>query len=225
MTEGTRARYDGLASWYDDYNAESARRNREPLMELLGTGEGWCLDVGCGTGQYFEAIRATGRSVVGLDRSVDQLRIAAGREQAVAQGDAAALPFADAVFPTVVSLWASTDVDDWARVMREAARVLEPGGLFVFYGVHPCFNGPHVQNREDGARIIHPNYREAGWHEAAPWWSSGGVRERLGMRHLPLSDLVNGVVDAGLRITRVTESGEHPIPYVLALSARRSPSD
>lgn len=224
MAEGTHAMYDGSASWYEDYNAESARRNRGSLIELLGPGEGWCLDVGCGTGHYFEAIRATGRAVVGLDRSGDQLRIASGRDRAVVQADAAALPFADAVFQTVVSLWSSTDVDDWAGVMREVARVLKPGGLFVFYGAHPCFNGPHIQNREDGARIIHPNYREARWHEAAPWWSSGGVSQRLGMRHLPLSDLLGGVLGAGLRITQVIEPGEHSIPYVLALSACQPPT-
>jgi ubiquinone/menaquinone biosynthesis C-methylase UbiE len=222
MTESSTARYDGLATWYDDYNAASARDNREPVIELLGPGTGWCLDVGCGTGQYFEAIRSTGRTPVGLDRSIDQLRIAGERDRAVVQGDAAALPFADASFPTVVSLWASTDVDDWDQVMREAARVLQPGGRFVFYGAHPCFNGPHVQNRDDGARIIHPVYRDAGWHEAAPWWSSGGVRQRLGMRHLPLSELLNGVLNAGLSLTHVCEPREHSVPYILAFSAHRS---
>ncbi|THV32876.1 class I SAM-dependent methyltransferase [Glycomyces buryatensis] len=221
MTESTKPRYDGLATWYEDYNAKAAKENRGALTELLGRGEGWCLDLGCGTGQYFDAIRSTGRTPVGLDRSGDQLRIASRRDRAVLQADAAALPFADATFPTVVSLWASTDVDDWGRVMRETARVLRPGGLFVFYGVHPCFNGPHVQNRDDGARIIHPVYREAGWHEDAPWWSSGGVRRQLGMRHLPLSDLLNGVLDAGLALARVREPREHAIPFVLAFSARR----
>lgn len=223
MTDRSPARYDGLAAWYDDYNASAARDNRESLVQMLGPGTGWCLDVGCGTGQYFDAIRSTGRSVVGLDRSLDQLRIARRRDQTVAQGDAAALPFADATFPTVVSLWASTDVDDWAQVMRETARVLQPGGRFVFYGAHPCFNGPHVQNRDDGARIVHPVYREAGRHEAAPWWSNGGVRQKLGMRHLPLSDLLNGVLGAGLSLEHVSEPREHAVPYVLAFSARLLP--
>lgn len=112
MADRPSARYDGLASWYEDYNAESAGQHRAALIELLGAGDGWCLDVGCGTGHYFDAIRATGRWPVGLDRSIDQLRIAAGRDRAVVQGDAAALPFAEASFSTVVSLWASTDVDN-----------------------------------------------------------------------------------------------------------------
>jgi ubiquinone/menaquinone biosynthesis C-methylase UbiE len=220
-SEDSRPRYDGMAAWYEEYNATAAAANRDAVVALLGPGEGWCLDLGCGTGHYFEAIRATGRSVVGLDRSGDQLRLAAQRDRHVVQGDAAALPFADGVFPTVVSLFASTDVDDWGRVVREAARVLRPGGLFAFFGVHPCFNGPHVENREDGARIVHPTYRKAGRHESAPWWGSGGIRERVGMRHLPLAEFFNSVLGAGLRIEQVSEPRDEPVPYVLALKARR----
>ncbi|MGW4798849.1 class I SAM-dependent methyltransferase, partial [Nonomuraea sp. NPDC004297] len=36
-------------------------------------------DLGCGGGQYFESIRSTGRDVIGLDYSTDQLRVARNR--------------------------------------------------------------------------------------------------------------------------------------------------
>jgi ubiquinone/menaquinone biosynthesis C-methylase UbiE len=42
------------------------------------------------------------------------------------------LPFADCTFSTVVTFWISTDVDDFAAVLSEAARVLTPGGLLGF---------------------------------------------------------------------------------------------
>ncbi|MEY9930280.1 hypothetical protein ABH926_004925 [Catenulispora sp. GP43] len=58
-------------------------------------------------------------------------------------------------------LWISTDVDDFTGVVREAARVLAPGGLPVLAGVHPCFVGPHVEFREDGGHSVHPTYRLA----------------------------------------------------------------
>jgi hypothetical protein len=86
----------------------------------------------------------------------------------IVQGDAAVLPFADRTFPTVATIWISTDVDDFGAVLREASRVLVPGGLFVFYGAHPCFNGPHVQWMDDGGVHAHPAYRHAGWHAEAP---------------------------------------------------------
>ena len=130
------------------------------------------------------------------------------------------MPFADNVFATVVIMWLSTDVDDFAAVLREAVRVLCPDGLLVFYGVHPCFNGPCIQVRDDGGVTVHPTYRLAGWHQSASWWSPDGIRRRTGMRHLPLADLVNAFVDAGLSIERMVEPREHPVPFALAVRAR-----
>jgi 2-polyprenyl-3-methyl-5-hydroxy-6-metoxy-1,4-benzoquinol methylase len=40
-----------------------------------------CLDVGCGTGLHFGAVAARGYTVVGVDLSADQLRIAASRNR------------------------------------------------------------------------------------------------------------------------------------------------
>jgi SAM-dependent methyltransferase len=219
-TGAAKARYNGIAEWYDAYNARSAELNAAELAALLGRGSGLCLDLGCGTGQYFEAIRATGRTPVGLDYSADQLRLAAPRHDKLVQADAAALPFADNTFPTVAIMWLSTDVDDFGAVVKEASRVLQPNGLVTFYGVHPCFNGPCVQGREGGGLIVHPTYRVAGWHEPAPWWKPDGIRRRTGMRHLPLMDLVNAFVEAGLTIERMVEPGGQPVPSALGIRGR-----
>ncbi len=103
----TRSRYDGHADWYDNWNTPNAERNAADVRDLLGSGDGLCLDLGCGSGLYFDVLAATGRTVVGLDRSADQLRIAHGRSGQIVQGDAAALPFADCTFPTVAAMWIS----------------------------------------------------------------------------------------------------------------------
>ncbi|MFI6453356.1 class I SAM-dependent methyltransferase [Streptosporangium amethystogenes] len=214
------ARYDGQAEWYDDYIGPGATANVADIADLLGPGEGLCLDIGCGTGLYLDAIRSTGRTVVGLDRSADQLRLARRRDGApLLQGDATTLPFAADTFGTVTALWVSTDIGDFAGLIKEAARVLLPGGLLLFYGVHPCFNGPHIEPRTDGAVVIHPTYRLKGWHKRSPWWREGGVRDRVGMSHVPLPDLINAFIDAGLSIDRLSEPREHPIPSVLAVRA------
>ncbi|GAB2477768.1 class I SAM-dependent methyltransferase [Streptosporangium sandarakinum] len=217
------ARYDGQAEWYDGYIGPGAGGNAAWIVDLLGPGAGLCLDIGCGTGLYLEAIRSTGRTVVGLDRSADQLRLARGRDGApLLQGDATRLPFAAGTFATVTALWVSTDVGDFAGLVREAARVLRPGGMLLFYGVHPCFNGPHIEPRPDGAMVIHPTYRITGRHRRSPWWREGGLRDRVGMSHVPLPDLINAFIDAGLNIDRVTEPREDPIPYALAVRAFRA---
>lgn len=216
----TRSRYDGHADWYDSWNQPHAEHNAPQVLELLGPGEGLCLDLGCGSGHYFDALTATGRTVIGLDRSADQLRIAQSRCPTILQGDAAALPFGDGTFAAVAALWISTDVEDFCAVAAETARVLTPGGLLAFYGAHPCFNGPHVQWMEDGGVLAHPTYRQAGWHKEAPWWGNY-VRRRVGMRHHPLAELLNAFATTELVIEHVAEFGDKAVPTILAIRARK----
>ncbi len=220
----TRSRYDGHADWYDGWNQPHAERNAPYVLDLLGPGKGLCLDLGCGSGHYFDALASTGRTVIGLDRSADQLRIAGsrgrGRGRRIVQADAAALPFASCTFPAVAALWISTDVDDFEAVLAEATRVLTPGGPLVFYGAHPCFNGPHSQWMDDGGVLAHATYRQAGWHQEAPWWGDN-VRRRVGMRHHPLAELLNAFISTGLTIEHVAELGDLAVPTILAIRARK----
>ena len=218
-----KARYDGLADWYEERFVADAPTHQPGLLELLGPGSGPCLDIGCGTGRNFETIRATGRTVVGLDYSADQLQMARSRTNCpLMRADAAVLPFADESFDTVTVMWISTDVDDFGKVLREATRVLRPGGLLVAYGVHPCFNGPHVVWEENGSRLIHPNYRTPGWHEESPWWGEDGIRRRVGMRHMPLAEYLNAFLSTGLILEHFKEPGEGDVPHTLAVRARRA---
>jgi SAM-dependent methyltransferase len=216
----TRARYDGYADWYENWNRSHAERTGPAVLDLLGRGVGLCLDLGCGGGLYAEVLAATGRTVVGLDRSADQLRFARRRSGQMVQGDAAALPFAAGCFSAVAAIWVSTDVDDFTAVLAEAARVLQPGGVLGFYGAHPCFNGPHIEWLDDGGVRAHPEYRQSGWHEESPWWGVY-VRRRVGMRHHPLAELLTGFLRADLRIERVAEAGDRLIPTILAIRARK----
>ena len=50
-------RYDGLAEWYESFDAPFAEANRPLIVRLLGQGSGLCLDLGCGTGLHFTALR------------------------------------------------------------------------------------------------------------------------------------------------------------------------
>jgi SAM-dependent methyltransferase len=216
----TPSRYDGQADWYDAWNEPHADRTAPYVRDLLGQGTGLCLDLGCGSGHYCDALASTGRTVIGLDCSVDQLRIAQRRCRRIVQADAGSLPFADSTFSAVAALWISTDVDDFAAVLAEAARVLTPGGPLVFYGAHPCFNGPHVQWMDDGGVLAHASYRQQGWHLQAPWWGDN-VRRRVGMRHHPLAELLNGFISTDLAIEHVAELGDRPVPTILAVRASK----
>lgn len=176
---------------------------------------------GVGPAGDLSVIAEHGCSLIGVELSADQLRLAAGRGGCLVRGDAEHLPFRDSAFAMAVSSWTSTDVDHFDWMLTETARVLEPNGQFLFYGVHRCFNGPHVESGPDRSRgIVHTTYRAAERHSTSPWWGEDGIRVKAGgMRHLPLADFINAFIDAGLRIERLHEPDEEPVPYALVVKA------
>jgi len=90
-------------------------------LSLAGEGDGLCLDLGCGTGLYSEMLASTGMTVLGIDVSADQLRIARHRET-VALADATQLPFPETSFQLVTSIWVHSDIDDLAGMLSAPGR-------------------------------------------------------------------------------------------------------
>lgn len=219
------ARYDGLADWYDR-QLDGAHHRDDVLRRHLPDGAGWALDVGCGTGRTVALMAEHGWDPIGLDVSADQLRLARSRTDTLVQGDAERLPIASESVGLVVSAWTSTDVNHFDRMLAEIARVLIRGGRYLFYGVHPCFNGPHVESTAERTRIVHPSYRDARRHTSAPWWGRDGIRVRVGgMRHVPLAEFINAHISAGLRLDHVAEPDEEPVPYGIVVLATKPHGD
>lgn len=219
------ARYDGIADWYDtQFLNELHDPGRAAAVRLLGPGCGSLLDVGCGTGAQTVAFRDGGWEVTGVDASEDMLRRARDRGLDVVQADASALPFEEATFDAAVSLWTHTDVDDFPAAVREVARVLRPGGPFVYAGGHPCFVGPHALFRfARGVPELHPGYRPARRYDADEpgVFNPDGLRARVGASHVPLGEFVAAFTAAGFRVEHFEEDGEDDYPYLVALLARR----
>jgi ubiquinone/menaquinone biosynthesis C-methylase UbiE len=111
------------------------------LVELGGLREGRrVLDVGCGTGGLAVAIaEGTGAQVVGCDRSPSFLAYARERSTAVewVQGDAESLAFGDSSFDRVLMSLLLHQLDEPARAIAEASRVLRSGGALVVRTVLP----------------------------------------------------------------------------------------
>lgn len=219
------ARYDEVAEWYDatlSGDSPLAAMPRETALRLLGPSTGRLLDVGCGGGSQTAAFAKGGWETVGIDASEAQLQLARERGCEVVRGRAESLPFEDASFDAVVSLWTHTDVDDWPTAVREIRRVLQPAGPFVYVGVHPCFVGPHslfVEGR--GVPELHAGwYRHSGRYDDAPGISATGLRAKVGATHLPLAEFLQSFVDAGLRPEHVEEPGSGDYPIAIALRCR-----
>ncbi len=91
------------------------------------------LDVGTGTGHYAAYLAGLGLRVTGVDSSREMLAVARARGISVdwREGDAAALPCADASFDLVLSVTMLEFVAGPAAALTEMFRAVRPGGRLV----------------------------------------------------------------------------------------------
>jgi len=216
------ARYDAHVDWYDEFaSTGSFVELREHAVTLLGPASGRCLDLGCGTGLALPLLEAAGWETIGVEVSEPQLARARRRGATVLQADAHALPFDDGSYDAVVSILTHTDFDDLRAVFAEVARVLRPGGVFVYAGVHPVFASPFALPQEDGTTVFQPGYRVTGWHTVSRYPDRPGIRSKVGVNHIPLAALLNAVLDTGLILTRVDEPRTEDPPLSIAFRAEK----
>jgi SAM-dependent methyltransferase len=99
----------------------------------LNTGDR-VLDVACGAGYVAAAARDRGAHAVGVDFSLAQVRLAEQSYPGMQfiEGDAEALPFADAEFDVVFNAFGLPHVPNPDLATAEAYRVLKPGGRFAY---------------------------------------------------------------------------------------------
>lgn len=136
-TERVRRFYDQVAPRYD-------RGIRLTEWALFKDGRRWAaaqtrgetLEIGIGTGRNLPYYPAEVR-LTGIDVSPAMLELARERAQQLNRsvelrvGDAQALDFPDASFDTVVSTLSLCTIPDPAQAVREATRVLRPGGRLI----------------------------------------------------------------------------------------------
>lgn len=132
--ERLAARYD---AWYaKPVGAWADRYETEAVMRLLDVRPGErMLDLGAGTGRHAVELARRGADVVAVDASDEMLRVAgtrvSGTSVRLACADATDLPFPDGEFDAVLAVTSLCFASDPMAVLREAARVLRPGGRLV----------------------------------------------------------------------------------------------
>lgn len=138
--------YDRVAARYEETRGgpERGRRIAAGLAAHLPS-PGPVLEIGVGTGTVAAGVRATGRTVLGLDLSAPMLAHARQRlEGRVVRADAARLPFRDGCLPAAYLVWVLHLVPDPGHVLAEAGRVVCSGGRVAVVGGGPKPAGDDV---------------------------------------------------------------------------------
>jgi ubiquinone/menaquinone biosynthesis C-methylase UbiE len=217
MSTVTISAYDDIAAWYDQWLGTHAMRDDPyfPAVEaLMGdvAGKRVC-DLACGQGRVARHLADLGAQVVAIDLSANLLAIACRHETDAPRGieylhaDARSLDgIADAMFDGVLCFMSLMDIADLAPTLRSVARVLRPGGWFVFAILHPCYHtaqSGEIETPEGVVRTIGRYFEEGYWRSD----TRTGPPGKVGAYHRTLSTYVNALTDAGLTLERLSEPG------------------
>lgn len=180
----------------------------EASAGLLGAVAGRrTLEIGCGAAQCSRWLAGRGATVVGVDLSAGQLAHARaadarlGTHVPVLQAEAGGLPFAAESFDLACSAFGALPfVADIAGVQREVARVLRPGGRWVFSVSHPLRWAFPDDAGPDGLTVRYSYFDRSPYVERDESGQPTYVEH-----HHTIGDWVRAIVAAGLVVDDLVE--------------------
>jgi len=218
-TRHARAGYD---IYRDALNTPAFLEMLPPVDGLRG------IDIGCGEGANTRQLARRGARMHAIDVAPTFIRHARAAEQAEPGGvvycvaDATQLPHPDDAFDFATAFMSMMDMADQPQALREAARVLRPGGFFQFSILHPCFAPPHRRVLREADRTTRA-IEIAGYFETTEgrvdrfWFESLPEGERARVPpfqtprfHRTLSGWVAIIREAGLVIEAFGEPSASP---------------
>ena len=187
---------------YDRVIGRSQRAGLEELRrETLEIARGAVLEIGAGTGLNLDAYPREGiTSLVltepdsAMSRQIEARSTLAPAPLRIIAASATQLPFEPESFDTVVGTLVLCEVDDPAAAVEEIARVLRPGGRYLFL--------EHV--RSDNPRLARAQDRWAGaWRTVAGGCNCNrDTLETIAASGLDLETVRHTVFPKGLKLVR-----------------------
>lgn len=181
------------------------------------------LDIGCGEGHSTRLLARRGARMTAVDIAPTFIRLAREQEDREPLGidyrvaSALALPFPDRAFDFLVAFMSLMDIPDLGGALREAFRVLQPGGFLQLAITHPCFDLPlraWVRD-EEGRKVAyqcgdyfgHVEGRVDEWLFSAtpPEVQHGLAKFKTPKFFRTLSTWINSLVEAGFVLEQMDE--------------------
>jgi ubiquinone/menaquinone biosynthesis C-methylase UbiE/uncharacterized protein YbaR (Trm112 family) len=147
--------HDTAADTYEQDIAESVHQNKfnqERIERIIcdlsqRSSAQWLLDIGCGTGNVLKFGKEYFQHAVGIDASVNMLKLANERGMEVVQADVLFLPFASNTFTVVSAFSVLHHIYDYSLALTQIGRVLEKDG-FLYSDWDPNMQAPIYMDKE-----------------------------------------------------------------------------
>lgn len=185
------------------------------------------LDLGCAGGFMAEAMAARGAIVTGIDPASEAVEAArrhargSGLPIAYDVGVGEAMPYAAEGFDAVVCVDVLEHVADVDKVLAEVARVLRPGGLFLFDTINrnPLARLATITVAEDVLRLL-----PRGTHDPAMFIKPAELRAAMQGAGL-LPGPITGLGPRGINRRFDLTFGPLPLTAILYMGIARKPLD
>lgn len=124
--EITSVNYDRISKIYDTGRAAHPETVEKLVLSLSIAGNSKILDMGCGTGNYTQALYKTTKNIIGLDYSFGMLAQAKAKYSAIPflQSDVTNLPFESETFDGTFAVQVLHHIKEKERFLKEAHRIL-----------------------------------------------------------------------------------------------------
>ena len=224
--------YDTVADqwWSDDIRWVRTLKNMVPgRLSWMDRQIDWAgkqvLDLGCAGGFMAEALDDRGAHVTGIDPAAQAIAAArdhaaqGGRDIRYDIGTGEDMPYADAAFDAVVCVDVLEHVQDLPQVLAQVARVLRPGGLFLFDTINRNWLArlATITVAEDILRLL-----PRGTHDPAMFITPAELRAGLRFAGL-VPGQFTGLGPRGITLRGDLTFGRLPLTTILYMGLARKP--